>query len=148
RFPNTQMIKRVGSLNGFPLLEISPEPPLTFARILEQLQRTPGVQSAAGISQRPLGGAISLSFTIPGQPKPAVAPGAQDQFSAATYLITPNYFATMKIPVRGRDFNDQDTTSAQWVAIVNQSMAKRFWPNDDPMGKQLTIDLVPDEQPR
>src|SRR5262249_22742709 len=68
RFPNSQMIKRVGSYNGFPLLEVSPEPPLAFARILDRVQQLPGIQAAAGISQRPLtGGAMTLAFTVPGR---------------------------------------------------------------------------------
>jgi putative ABC transport system permease protein len=55
----------------------------------------------------------------------------------------------MKIPIlRGRDFSDQDTASSSLVIIVNQTMARRFFPNEEPIGKRITLDFVPDERPR
>ena len=55
----------------------------------------------------------------------------------------------MKIPIlRGRDLTDRDNLAGTLVAIINQSMAKRYWPNEDPIGKHITFDLVPDERPR
>lgn len=85
-----------------------------------------------------------MSFTIEGQP---VADG--DAWSADFQLITPNFFNTMEIPMsRGRDFNAQDTANAPWVAIINETMARRFWPNEDAIGKRLKLDLSPDEHPR
>ena len=55
----------------------------------------------------------------------------------------------MKIPMlRGRDFTLHDTASAPWVMIVNQTMARRFWPNEDPIGKHVRVDLSPEDQPR
>ena len=149
RFPNAQMIKRVGNYNGFPLLEVNPRPPLVFRQILDKLQTTPGILSAAGISRRPLDqGAMQLPFTIIGRAKPPVQPGAQDEFTASTFIITPNFFQTLKVELRGRDFTLHDDAGSSGVAIVNQTMARRFWPNEDPIGKQLKIDLVADEQPR
>jgi putative ABC transport system permease protein len=50
--------------------------------------------------------------------------------------------------VSGRDFTTRDTAVATWVAIVNETCARRFWPGQDPIGKRLTLDTVPEEQPR
>jgi len=68
----------------------------------------------------------------------------------ALYLgITPNYFATLKTPIlRGRDFTDRDTQSARRVAIVNESMARLYWPGKDPLGQRITIDYLPGDPPR
>jgi len=68
----------------------------------------------------------------------------------ALYLgITPNYFATLKTPIlRGRDFTDRDTESARRVAIVNESMARLYWPGKDPLGQCITIDYLPGDPPR
>ena len=50
--------------------------------------------------------------------------------------------------MHGRDFTDRDTAAAPWVAIVNETCARRFWPGEDPIGKRFTLDTVPEEQPR
>src|ERR1700691_3742839 len=53
-------------------------------------------------------------------------------------IISPGYFRTLGLPLQhGRDFNERDTESAPPVAIVNEVMARRFWPGEDPMGKLL-----------
>jgi putative ABC transport system permease protein len=55
----------------------------------------------------------------------------------------------MKIPMlRGRDFNDRDTTGAPPVIIISQTMARQFFPKENPIGQRVTLDLVPDERPR
>jgi putative ABC transport system permease protein len=69
--------------------------------------------------------------------------------AAAYFFVTPNFFGTVKTPfLRGRDFDDHDTASSQWVAIINQTMARQFWPGEDPIGKRFTLDVVSGEQPR
>src|SRR5262249_12433 len=63
--------------------------------------------------------------------------------------VTPSFFATVKGRlVRGRDFNDNDTLARPWVVMMNESMARRFWPGEDPIGKRITLDAVPEEQSR
>jgi putative ABC transport system permease protein len=63
--------------------------------------------------------------------------------------VTPNFFGTMKIPIRrGRDFNAQDTAAGSLVIIINETMARRYFPNEEPVGKRITLDFVPDERPR
>ncbi len=55
-------------------------------------------------------------------------------------FVAPEYFNVLRIPViRGRDFTDGDTSSAPGVAIINQEMARRFWPTGDPLNDQLII---------
>jgi putative ABC transport system permease protein len=55
----------------------------------------------------------------------------------------------MKIPlVQGREFSDRDVASAPWVAVISETMARRFWPDADPIGKRLTLNMSADEQPR
>src|SRR4029077_11262738 len=64
-------------------------------------------------------------------------------------LVTPAYFSTLRIPVRqGREFTDRDTRNAPLVAIVNETMARRFWPGQDPVGQQIIVSIIPDQPPR
>jgi putative ABC transport system permease protein len=89
-----------------------------------------------------------MTFRIEGQPAPD-RDADRDALSATYLSVTPGFFATMKIPMlRGRDFSTRDSATAPWVTVINETMAHRFWPNEDPIGKRLTLDLVPEERPR
>jgi len=67
-----------------------------------------------------------------------------DQPEVAVRLISPEYLRTMCIPLlRGRDFGDQDTPESMGAVLISQSLAKRFWPNDDPVGNHLTMTFFP-----
>ncbi len=155
RFAQNDAIKPYGRYRGIGLWDVSPVPALTFDRIIERMHAVPGVVSAAAISRPPLSSdGIQMPFLIEGRPAPPPSPaprgGSQDQGQTASYFsVTPNLFGTMKIPIlRGRDFNAQDTASGVLVIIINQTMARRFFPNEDPIGKRITLDFVPDERPR
>jgi putative ABC transport system permease protein len=95
-----------------------------------------------------------MPFLIEGKPIPppsaAGGTGPQDRAQTASYFsVSPNYFGTMKIPVlRGRDFSEQDTASGLPTIIINQAMARRYFANEEPIGKRITLDFVPDERPR
>src|SRR4029077_7638381 len=104
-----------------------------------------GAQSAAGSAYVPLSWLPpGMNFQIEGQPVPSSG-SERDAFSASFIPVTPNFFATMKIPLwRGRDVTTRDVASSPWVTAINETMARRFWPNEDPIGKRLTLDLVPD----
>jgi putative ABC transport system permease protein len=137
------------------LWDVSPLPALTFDRIVERMRAVPGVVSAAAINRPPLSsGGITMPFLIEGRPAPPSNPssanGPQDQAQTADYFsVTPDFFATMKIPMqRGRDFNAQDSAAGTPVTIINQTMARRYFPAEDPVGKRITLDFVPDERPR
>ncbi len=149
RIPQNQMMKQVGRFRGMGLWEIFPTVEPTYDRILEQVRALPGVQSAAMAAAAPLsGGSMGLTFLLEGRPRPAT--DAERQAQSARYMaISPNYFGTLRIPlVRGRDFNDHDTPAAPPVIVVNQAFVRRFFSGDDPVGKRVTLDFVPDELAR
>jgi putative ABC transport system permease protein len=143
--------KQVAAGSGSALVEVSPVPALLFDRIVHRIRETPGILSGAGISRAPLNGVrLLITFAIEGRLGAEAGAGADREAPSANYyLVTPDFFDTMRIPiVRGRDFTDRDTVHAPWVAIVNQAMARRYWPKEDPIGKRVTLDIVPDERPR
>jgi len=143
-FAGSRYGKPVGTYSGLVLWEMSPEPPLAFTRVLERLRTVPGVRAAAGGVFPPLTGNNPMNFTIEGR---TVA--NPDDLSADFFPVTPNFFATMKIPMlRGRDFTDRDSATTPWVAVINETMARRFFPGENPIGKQIRVDLSPEDQPR
>jgi hypothetical protein len=138
RFAQNDTIKPYGRYRGLGLWDVMPLPALTFDRVLERVKGIPGVTSAAGISRPPLNsGGIQMPFLIEGRPAPppSAAPGGGPQQQAQTadyFSITPNYFETMKIPVlRGRDITAQDRATGSLVMIINQTMARQLWPNEE-----------------
>ena len=155
RFAQTDAIKPYGRYRGLGLWDVSPVPALTFDRVLGRVRAIPGVLSAAAVSRPPLSsGGIQMPFLIEGKPAPPPSAssdgGSQEQGQTANYFsISPNFFGTMKIPIlKGRDFNAQDTASNTLVIIITQTMARRFFANEEPIGKRITLDFVPDERPR
>ena len=63
--------------------------------------------------------------------------------------ISPNYLRVMGIPIlRGRGIDEQDMESAPWVVVIDESMARQYWPNQDPLGQVITFNDSPDERPR
>ncbi|MBZ5534539.1 MAG: ABC transporter permease [Acidobacteriia bacterium] len=105
-----------------------------FRQLLPRLGSLPGVQSASAVYPLPLGDdQISISFEIDGRP---VARSEQPSTNYRT--AAPDYFRTMHIPLlRGRDFTERDDEKAHPVIIVNETFAKRFFPNEDPLGKRI-----------
>jgi predicted permease len=106
-----------------------------YRRLEERLAALPGVQSAALCSWFPLGfeGGGMHGVEVEGYER---KPGEDTTFQYSN--ISPRYFAVMKIPlVAGRDFTDQDDEKAPAAAIINETMAKRFWPGQDPVGRKF-----------
>ena len=106
-----------------------------YRDLLQQMQALPGVHSAGAVSLLPLGGqSASGTTTIDSQAVPL-----EDRTPEADQRsVTPDYFKAMGIGlVRGRFFDLRDTDSSQLVAIVDESLADRYWPNEDPIGKRL-----------
>jgi putative ABC transport system permease protein len=108
-----------------------------FARLQERLGSLPGVESASLINHLPVNGDIwTLTVTVAGRPAPP--PGHED--SAVYRVVRPRYFETMRIPLRsGRDFTVSDRADTPSVAIINEAMARRHWPGESPLGRQLRI---------
>jgi predicted permease len=112
---------------------------ITFYREIESRVRTlPGVQSASLASYVPMGGfPSSRQVSIEGRPTPS---GYQAP-SVLSNSVDPPYFETMRISLLlGRIFTDSDSETAPRVAIINQTMAARFWPREDPIGKRFSAD--------
>jgi putative ABC transport system permease protein len=136
----------VNAAGGFHQVRMKPRLNLLFRQVLEGLQSIPGVESAAALSSPPLWGNDQLGVQIEGRPVPA----DREQAPRAGYArASPGAFHTLNINVvRGRDVSDQDTASSPWVAVINQTMAKRYWPGEEPLGKRLVIDVVDAGRPR
>ena len=146
--PDRDYVKPIGSYHNYPLVDVSPLPALTFDRVYERIVAVPGVQSAAGSVYLPLTESDTMTFTLEGRPAP-VNEVEKNALSAMFFPVTANLFTTLRASLlRGRDFAARDTASAPWVTIINQTMARTFWPNENPMGMHVTLDLVPEERPR
>ena len=107
-------------------------------QLLARIQQLPGVVSAAFVSMLPLSGlSPTVEFTVVGQPPKSMA-----ELPAAQYrMITPSYFRAMGIPlVEGREFTDQDREGGHDVAIINQTMVRRYWPKTSAIGAYLRLD--------
>src|SRR5271157_1036325 len=106
-----------------------------FRDLLEKVAAIPGVESADACSSLPMtGGGYTTSFIVDGRPAPPSGHENWSHWRAATA----GYFQTLGIPlVRGRAFNTLDTAATERVAIVNQRMARTFFPNENPIGKRI-----------
>ncbi|MBV9924260.1 MAG: ABC transporter permease [Acidobacteria bacterium] len=109
-----------------------------FGKMQERLAALPGARGAALASSLPLDWVLNFSFGVEGRPARA---GEEPQ---ADYLaVSPNYFEVMRIPLlRGRGFTERDADGAPAVALINETMARRVFPGEDPLGKRLTIDYM------
>jgi predicted permease len=146
RFSRDEAIKPFARYRNAGLWDVMPVTTLTFSRVYERLQSLPGVVSVAASSAPPLQGSLGMGFFILGRPAPPPDANGQPSQTAGYIAVTPNYFATLRTPVvEGREFNDRDTATAPYVVVINQTMAKRYWPNESPIGKQIRLDYVPDE---
>jgi putative ABC transport system permease protein len=107
-----------------------------FAQAEQRIAAIPGVQAVGAISYLPLTGLASRDgFKIIGQPppKPGEEPGVEVR------VVTPTYFQAMGIPLlKGRLLNERDVKETR-VLLINETMAKRYFPNTDPIGKQIEV---------
>jgi putative ABC transport system permease protein len=143
-------LRPLGQYRGFTYFEMDVPPSQTMKRVLERLRAVPGADSVAAISFQPVNSLILPVMDVIPEDQTAPQPGGAPQSRAAAYfLITPGLFHTLRTPLlRGRDINDRDTAQTPWVAIVNETAARRFWGDADPIGRRFTLDSVPEEQPR
>jgi len=105
-------------------------------QVLEKVATLPGVRSASLADWVPLGFGSRYEEFIP----EGYAAGPHEAIGAGIARVSPGYFATMGIPIlRGRDFSPQDAADSQPVVVINEALAKRYWPRRDPLGKRLKI---------
>ena len=111
-----------------------------YRRLLDRLAAVPGVEQVSMASNLPLdsmfGGGAKLNVAIPGHEPPA----GEEAFSFRSSAVEPGYFDTMGIRLlEGRDFAAGDRTGAAGAVIVNQTFARRFWPQGDPIGQGMRL---------
>ena len=116
----------------------SPESvPMFFREVIQRLQALPGARSAAAAYPLPFGpGYEGRAFQIVGRTARPDDPAMQ----ADLRLVTPAFFATLGIPVkRGRVFTEQDAMNTEPVTIIDETLARQYWPNQDPLGQKVTL---------
>lgn len=128
---------------SLPFTSYSDEPQIAafYRQLLPRLQALHGVEAAAASSTLPLTTEHwTGDFAIANRPQEEYGVGVRNQ------AITPDYFTVMEVPLRaGRYFNDGDDERAPRVVIVNEALVRRYFEDEDPVGRQLAFDRYPDE---
>ena len=106
-----------------------------FQTVLDRLQTSPGVTAAAIATAPPFSGLFDSGvFMIEGKPTPQGEPLPFGYFQS----VTPGYFRTLGIPLKsGRLFSDEDRLSSEKVVVIDESLARQYWPGEDPIGKTM-----------
>jgi putative ABC transport system permease protein len=127
---------------------IRPSVKVFCQQVLERLKSLPGVEGAALVDWTPLAKSEQPAFpgfTVVGG---SVARSGEKP-GVMLDAVSADYFGLMRIPVlRGRGIVDQDTETSSSVVVINQAMARQFWPNEDPIGREILLDSSPEERPR
>jgi putative ABC transport system permease protein len=113
-----------------------------FERVLQNVRALPGVESAGVADDIPLDNQGSHQpIAIEGRPLVPMS----EQPEVDVRLVSAGYMSALHIPVlRGRDFSDADIAGRPEVILISESMARQFWPGEDPLGKRLTMTFFPD----
>jgi putative ABC transport system permease protein len=113
-----------------------------FESLLARIRTLRGVDSAGAVTLLPFASGDSRSgFLIENRTEPSPIP-----VRAHPRLVSPDYLATMRIPlIRGRYFTERDAGAAPDVVIINETTARRYWPNEDPLGRRISFEFT---QPR
>jgi len=109
-------------------------------QLVERLHALPGVQRASAIDSLPMTGGSTQPVAIEGRAETVMS----KQPEVAVRRIMPGYVRTtgMRL-IAGRDFSDADTADSQPVAVISEAMARQFWPNQNPLGRRLTLTFRP-----
>jgi len=123
--------------------------PAFYRQLIEQIEAAPGTQSVGLVSWLPEGGYNTgrreRAFRIMGEDLDK----SPNKRTALFNIVSSGYFRTLQIPLlAGRYIDQGDGESKGWVAVVNSAFARRYWPGEDPIGKQLLTDGGVDEKPR
>jgi putative ABC transport system permease protein len=116
-----------------------------FQQAVEKLRALPGVESAGAISFLPFAAPpAGTNFDIEGKPK---QPAGQDHVTRVA-VTDAHYFEAMRIPLRrGRLFTEQEATAMRHVVVINEALARRYFPGEDPLGRRLTINMKNENVP-
>jgi len=149
RIPALHYARPSVNYHGIPAMKATP-PTEAMQRVYEKVGTLPGVEFVAASSAPPVNGIIlpNAVLHVEGRQTPAT----ESERRAATtiyFLVTENFFPTLRTPiVRGRDFRAADSASTPWVAVINETLARRLWPGESPIGKRFTVDAVSGERVR
>jgi len=126
---------------------VIPSGDIAFSRqVIERLEKTPGIESAASSNGLPIAGAgAGNNLKIEGRPQTAI----NDPVMTRVHIVSSDYLRTFNVPLlRGRAITSGDTTTTVQMAVINEMAAKRFWNGEDPIGKRLALSYnKPNEQP-
>ncbi len=124
----------------FTAAKLSPAATQTAAdRVLEHLRAVPGVDGVAFGQIVPFSGAF---VSRPAVPEGRTLTDANEaEFMTPYAVVSDGYFRALGMPLRGRDFTATDTSDSPRVAVINESLARRFWPGQDPIGQRMTLPL-------
>jgi len=108
-----------------------------YDRLLERVRTMPGVRTAGGVMALPLSGtSFNISFKVLG--RPPAAPGQEPTLEVR--VATTDYFQTLGVPLkRGRLFADPDAVTTPWVAVLNESAARKYFPDEEAIGKRIEL---------
>ena len=111
-----------------------------YRQVVEKFSGIPGVEAVGSASSVPSGIRSAFTFVVQGRP----APAENERPKAAFGGVSPGYFDLLHIPLRkGRVIDQHDVASAPWVAVINEAMAKKYFPDEDPIGKQIRLRFDP-----
>ena len=109
-----------------------------YEKVVNRVQSLPGVEAVGAANVLPLSAMnVRADFTIVGRPplSPTEVPAAQNR------LVSPGYLHTMRVPIiKGRDFSEMDNSRAQAVVVIDETLASRYFPDQDPIGAHLKLD--------
>jgi putative ABC transport system permease protein len=110
-----------------------------YAQLLDRIRQLPGVHSASADAYLPFtGGIAATGVEVEGRPPLPAA----EQPDVDVAVVEPHFFETLGIPLlSGRSFSDREAREVDHTVVISQSMARKLWPNEDPIGKRLTIHM-------
>ena len=116
-----------------------------FAQLLENVRQLPGVRSASADAFLPFAGIIAATGAeVEGRPPLPIA----EQPVIDVSVVEPHFFETMGIPLlQGRSFTDREAVEISHKVVISRAMAQKLWPNEDPVGKRVTIHMKRQDEP-
>jgi len=147
KVPQADALEQARSRDGAHMNRVHPDVAPRFQRILDELRTIPGVKACSLADSPPMSGWGSGGAPIQFEGRRPAGPGEERPW-AAYVRVGDGFFQTLGVPLlRGRDFSASDVRGSEWVAIVNEAAARRYWPGEDPIGERVTFDL-PSDEPR